>query len=238
MPNSTIQTEKLTSKEIEKRIKILDQKILHIEQEIEEETTYLNSLKETIKTEHKNTNKKQTFKGKINKDLFVAYYLEAQCNATEAYRRLHPEANYESAKVEACRLLTNPNIKAKIEKAVRKALGESENVLKHQLLDLFKKRAFYDPAKYIDKKGRPIFGCLEDIPFEDRCAIDGIKEHSFGEGGALKILNVTLANRMQAAAQLAKYIKLFGEDDGAFTLKMTDETANRLSNIFKGGKSA
>jgi phage terminase small subunit len=85
---------------------------------------------------------------------FVNYYIEQDFkNATEAYKRAYPNASYETAKVEASRLLTKPNIQEHMSAVIAEVLQREKIPLEKRILDTWVKRAFFDLAEIIDSKG-------------------------------------------------------------------------------------
>lgn len=56
---------------------------------------------------------------------FLSYWLINEHNASKAYQRVHPNASPETAKVEGCRILTKPNVKAEISRRMAELAQET-----------------------------------------------------------------------------------------------------------------
>jgi hypothetical protein len=85
---------------------------------------------------------------------FVNYYIEQDFrNAAAAYQRAYPNASYETAKVEASKFLTKPNIQEYLGIVIGEVLRRDKIPLEKKIFDFWLKRAFYDPAEIIDSKG-------------------------------------------------------------------------------------
>ena len=74
---------------------------------------------------------------------FLNHWLINEHNASKAYQRVHPNASPETAKVEGCRILTKPNVKAEIARRQAELAQETgwdvEIALKHlkKIIDLY-----------------------------------------------------------------------------------------------------
>ena len=80
--------------------------------------------------------------------LFIAEYIVNNCNATKANCKVYG-VNEESGRREGSRLLSNVDIKAKIDEQIDEILADKK-ALALQVVNEYKKIAFSDLAEYID----------------------------------------------------------------------------------------
>jgi len=169
-----------------------------------------------------------------NDCIFVSEYLVNGLNATQAYRKAHPNCAYGTASVQGPKILGKPGVQAAIKAHVESIVEDSRDVLRDQILAVLKVRAFYDLTPYIHRDGRLKVASLQQIPKELRVAIDGIERRNPVTG----VTTIKLANRMEALKELVKYIQLYVTDTVPLELKMTEETANNLQAVLRGSNDS
>lgn len=80
--------------------------------------------------------------------LFIEEYISNNCNATKAYMAVY-NVDPESARREGSRLLSNVDIKTKINERIDEILADKK-VLTMQVIDEYKKLAFSNISDYLD----------------------------------------------------------------------------------------
>lgn len=158
--------------------------------------------------------------------LFCMYYVK-YWNATKAYQKAY-DCTYNTARVEGCRNLANPNVKRELDKLkqdIREGIQIEAMAVFQKYIDI----AFADITDYVSfgQEEVPVmtaFGPLEikddktdkkktltkmvnTVKFKDSSEVDGtiISEVSQGKDGA----KIKLADKMKALEKLEKYFDLF-----------------------------
>jgi phage terminase small subunit len=140
--------------------------------------------------------------------LFVLEYLK-DLNATQAAIRAGYAAR--SAKVTACRLLTNTNLQAEIQKAMDRRCAKLE-LRNEDTLRAIANDAFRDPRKLFEKG---TMKDIEDLDLETAQLITGFdfvnlyegegeQKHCFGQ-----LRKIRLSDRLKALEMLGRHQKLF-----------------------------
>jgi phage terminase small subunit len=141
---------------------------------------------------------------------FVARFMEQDFrNATEAYLKAYPKASYDTARVEASRLLTKPCIKEYMSAVISEALEREKLPLEKRLFDYWVKRAFYDITGIIDLNGN--LRITEEELRErglDVC-IDSVNKKINARGETT--ITYKFADKDAAAEMLQKYIQMIHE---------------------------
>jgi phage terminase small subunit len=135
---------------------------------------------------------------------FIAYYVEQDFrNATGAYIRAYPEASYDTAKVEASKLLTKPNIQEHMSTVLAEALQREKIPLEKRLFNYWVRRAFYDITEIIDLHGT--IKLTEEQLREKglEVCIDSINRKIDARGH--EIITYKFADRCPAHAELAEF---------------------------------
>jgi phage terminase small subunit len=88
----------------------------------------------------------------------VNAYFDENMNQTRAYLKIHPGANYDSAKTEACKFFTKPHIRAEIERRLKANAMSAEEVLS-RLGDMA--RATHKPYIKVDSDGFAYFNLAD-----------------------------------------------------------------------------
>lgn len=169
--------------------------------------------------------------------LFIAEYLTNGFIATTAYMKAYKVSTYNVAGVEANRLIKNVKIRRIIQEYFNDYLGEKKLKLEKEIITVLYTRAFYDPSMFIQPDGQARYKTWTSIPKKYRVCIEGIETKVYGTGqNQVTKTFIKLADREKAMEKLGKYITLFAPDAMTLDLKMTEETANKLANVFKGSK--
>lgn len=141
---------------------------------------------------------------------FVNYFIEQDFNnAAEAYRKAYPKVSYETARVSACKLLTNANIQKIISETLTEILKKDKIPLEKRIFDYWMKRAFYDITEIIDVKGRMK---LNEDQLREKgltVCIDSINKKINAQGQ--EILTYQFADKDKAADMLQRYIQMIKE---------------------------
>lgn len=164
----------------------------------------------------------------LKQQRFVAEYL-IDGNATAAYMRSGYQATKSSATANAAKLLTNPNIRAEIEKGQRKMLDRLE-LTAERVLQEVARIAFFDPRKMFDATGIPI--PLYMLDTDTACAIAGMEVlEAFDGSGKDRILvghikKYKIADKNTALGNALKVLGLLREK-----VEVTDTTPQVIDPI-------
>jgi len=133
-----------------------------------------------------------------------------------------------TARTQASKLLTNPNIKARIEELKQAAM---ERIQKDQYtaLDLIMKAATDDIGNYLRFYQDEIGNIKIDI--KDSATIDtsNIQEVKIGKDGQFSF---KLVGKDKAREELARYVKLFNDEPQSEANKL-DELIESMTNVAK-----
>lgn len=169
--------------------------------------------------------------------IFIAEYLTNGFNGRQAYKIAYPSASESTVSVNAYRILEKARVREIIQSHFNEYLASKKLKLEREIIELYYTQAFYDPSMFIGPDGEATFKGWSTIPKKYRCCVEGIEIKTVGAGRSFqKIRVLKLVDRHKALEKLCKYITLFKEDTGSLELKMTEETANTLANIFRGKK--
>lgn len=238
----------MTIKQILQKIKHIDSKILKLSNSLKEAKKESISLAKQSKAIHTKANTPETYSPLIptdwkqkglnpNQCKFVVEYLTNGHNATQAYLKVHPKVNTNTAGVEGYNSLRNPKIREVIKDYLTESLNTDKLTLEHDIIQTYKAQSFYNPQLFINLDGSPKYKTWDKIPKELHCIIEGIEVKTFGQGKYRedKVV-IKLADRSKALLQLGKYVELIKNDTNPLELKMTEETATQLAKVFRGKK--
>jgi phage terminase small subunit len=152
-------------------------------------------------------------------------------NATAAYLRAFPKASYETARWNASRLLTNADILEYMTSLIAEVLSRDKVPLEKRILDVWLKRAFYDPAEIIDDKG----GLLHPLEELSRrglsVCVEGIERRISAQ--RLETVKVKLADRGKAIEMLEQYIQMIKPQTRKIGIDgLSDEARARLALLY------
>jgi phage terminase small subunit len=138
---------------------------------------------------------------------FVNYFIEQDFrNATAAYQRAFPKASGESARRNASRLLTKADIQEYMSAVIAEVLQRDKITLEKRILDIWLKRAFYDPAEIVDDKGT-LLHSLEELSRRGlSVCVEGIETRRSAQG--TETTKIKLADRDKALEMLQQYIQM------------------------------
>lgn len=153
--------------------------------------------------------------------IFIAEYVKNNCNATKAYMVAYG-CNYEVAKANASRLLTDVNIKALIKAEVEKYLDDTSE-LTVKVINEYKKLAFSDISEFID----PATGESRITPETDTAPLESVvfKESKYGTDRHYK-----MHSKLSALDALSKYVIGFTEKK-EITVSKLDEFIESLKKV-------
>jgi phage terminase small subunit len=163
--------------------------------------------------------------------LFVAEYVKNNCNGMKAYKAVYDVDN-NTAKVNACKLLTDTNIKAAVNKEIERILADKTE-LTLQVINEYKKIAFSDMAEYIDPiTGENVIdentetGVIESIQFDTVKKADREDKTEYREKFKFK-----LYNKQAALDSIAKLVIGLSEKHEIELPDFTDATKS-LTDLF------
>jgi phage terminase small subunit len=133
-------------------------------------------------------------------------------NATRSYLRAFPHVTYGTAKTEGNRLLTNPDIQARIaelkEERNKRLELSADRVLKELV-----KLAFYDPRDFFDSDGR--LKPVDELDPDHAAVIAGIEtfHKTIGDDkdGICVLTKIKLPDKNTALEKLGKHLMLWKE---------------------------
>jgi len=146
-----------------------------------------------------------------------------------AYPRLTKNMEPGEIKIEGQVMANQREMKIAVQRYVSSVIDPYRDTTEAELLQVYRSRALYDPANYIDKDGnaKP----LEEIDRVHRYAIDGYKKSYYGRNADREVREVTFANRTQSLKQLEEFLSK-GKESNVETVP--DDTKKRLKDIFAG----
>jgi phage terminase small subunit len=141
---------------------------------------------------------------------FVARFIENDFrNATDAYLKAYPKASYDTARVEAAKCLTKPNIQEYMSGVLKETLAREKIPLEKRIFDYWMKRAFYDITEIIGLDGTLK---LTDEELREKglaVCIDSISKKTDAQGN--ETITYKFADKDAAAEMLQKYIQMIHE---------------------------
>jgi hypothetical protein len=171
---------------------------------------------------------------KAQRDFVNAFIAQDFRNATEAYKKAYPRVSYETARVNASKLLTNTDIQTIITETLTEILQKDKIPLEKRIFDYWMKRAFYDITEIIDTKGNMI---LNDKQLREKgltVCIDSINKKINAQGK--EILVYEFADKDKAADMLQRYIQMIKPQmqkiDLSGNVGIAPETLENLKAIF------
>jgi len=160
---------------------------------------------------------------------FVNYYIESDFrNATAAYMRAYPQASEKSARRNASRLLTNADILEHLSETLSEIIRREKIPLEKRILDVWVRRAFYDPAEIIDNKGE-LLCPLEELSRKGLSICVESVEVINRQGR--EITKIELADRNVALEHLQKYIAMIKPQAQKIEI-ISNETRARLAVLY------
>lgn len=171
---------------------------------------------------------------------FVTYFIEQDFrNATEAYRRAYPKVSYETARVNACKLLTSANIQKIISETLREILKRDTIPLEKRIFDYWMKRAFYDITEIVDVTGSMN---LNENQLREKgleVCIDSINKRINAQGK--EVVTYQFADKDKAADMLQRYIQMIKdpirenkiEISGKIDMLSPEERQKRIEELLR-----
>ena len=149
---------------------------------------------------------------------FVRNYIEQDfTNATRAYARAYPNASDDTARANATRLLSKAHIQAAVALELEAVLAKARIPLEKRILDVWVKRAFFDPTEIIGLEGRLVITVEELRERGLQVCIDSINEKMTSKGD--RYIEYKLADRDKALDMLQKYIAMIKAPDQNINLR-------------------
>lgn len=167
---------------------------------------------------------------------FVALYAELE-NGTEAYARLHPDANRETASRNSKRIMARPRVTERIKALQEKALQKAERSVQlssEDVLRSLKQALHFDPRKLLNPDGtlKPVTE-LDDDTAMALAGIETLEEFS-GRGKDRVLVGYTRKakwlDKNVAREQAMKHFGLY-ERDNAQAAEATAKAAADVANI-------
>ncbi|AYZ73423.1 terminase small subunit [Fusobacterium necrophorum] len=165
-------------------------------------------------------------------DLFVKEYLK-DLNATQAYIRAGYKFKSENvAAASAAKILRNPKIQEKIQKAMAEREKRTE-ITQDRVLREIANLAFTDRTGIVNlKKNRVIIRDFEELTPEQRACVAGVKETKHG-------IEVSFYNKEKALEMLGRHLGMFNDKvkiDGEMTVNnpLQGLTTDELKKLIQG----
>jgi phage terminase small subunit len=163
---------------------------------------------------------------------FVDYYIEQDFrNATAAYMKAYPQAAEEIARRNASRLLTNTDIQEYLAAVLAEILKRDRLPLEKRILDVWLRRAFYDPAEIVDGKGA-LLHPLEELSRRGlSTCVESIETRINAQG--IETTKIKLADRDKALEMLQAYIAMVKPQSQTIEIGgLSDEARARLALLY------
>lgn len=140
-------------------------------------------------------------------ELFCSKYIELGCNGSAAYREIHPAASPNTAKVEAHRYLTNPNVQDVLQPMLQRLLKEV-SVDRDWVVRRWREQA---DASALDYFIQTPDGQLElrDISELSDAMRRNLKSIQISKTENGESISVTVVDQQRAVGMFAKYIQMF-----------------------------
>lgn len=174
-------------------------------------------------------------------ELFCQEYL-IDLNATQAYLRTGYKVSDEVARANACKLLTNANVEARIAELMDKRVERTE-ITADKVLKEYAKIGFADIKDFVefktaksivgqDNDGEDVYDWRVILAVKDSSEIDGsmISEVSISRDGTFKF---KLHDKMNALEKIGKHLNMFDVKADKFE---DAEKLTLLRSIFGGVK--
>lgn len=148
---------------------------------------------------------------------FIRFYVEQDFkNAAGAYEKAFG-CTHESAIAGASRLLKDDNVQKDLSKELQKILKEKRRPLEKRILDVWVKRAFFDPTEIVDLSGKLVITEKELRDQGLQVCIDSVNQKLNAQGDTY--LEYKFADRDKALDMLQKYIQMIKAPDMKITGK-------------------
>lgn len=141
---------------------------------------------------------------------FVAEWLKDHNGKQAAIRAGYSER---SAEQQASALLSNPKVKAEVEKRMTKLMNNLE-ITAERVLKERARLAFFDVRKLLDSTGKP--KAIHELDDDTAAAIAGLDVANIGnaEVGEGEVLKIKLADKNASLTALEKHLGLYKDDSG------------------------
>lgn len=161
--------------------------------------------------------------------IFVMEY----CNPSNQFNqtRCAIKAGYseKTARQKAYELINTERIRLAIDNWIQNTLERYKDAFEYQIIEIYRRRAFYDPLMFVDHNGNikiyegedgEYYFTRTDEPVGAwAVCIEGIETKYYGQNANVKKTIVKLANREKALDMLTKYMELLSpEQTGGTTI--------------------
>jgi hypothetical protein len=145
--------------------------------------------------------------------------------------KAYPQSSYDTAKVEASRLLTKPNIQELIAETLRGIIEREKIPLEKRILDFWVKRAFYDITEIIGLDGE-LKITEEDLRGKSLAVcIDSVNKKTTAQGANIEY---KFANKDEAVKMLQGYIQMIKPQTQKIDIAgISDEARARLHRLLQ-----
>jgi hypothetical protein len=167
---------------------------------------------------------------------FMYHYIEKR-NSTEAILRTWPSdvpLTRKAAKLKALKLMQRKRIREGIDRILQWELEGIHITLANDIIGTLYRMAFYDPAMFIDERGRSRFKSIDDVPEEYRCCIAGIKSTFHPKDPGITIHEIQLVNKMEALKELMQYANLYESNNAG--LRTIGEGVAKIEALLEKNK--
>jgi len=145
-----------------------------------------------------------------NQKVFVIEYVNHNFNASKAMKASGYSGK--SAGINAGRILRMETVQGAIKEYLEAVIDKYKSHLEHDILNMYMKRAFYNPATFINGDGSPKFDSLDELG-DNAVIVEGIETKFFGKDANRSTVVVKLVDREKALLQLSKYLEIIKKAD-------------------------
>jgi hypothetical protein len=148
---------------------------------------------------------------KPEEKLFVSFYLsDAQWDVKKAYimsfLEVDPDKGLANVQSKALKFYNRPIVQEAIDAYVDAVANMNRARARYNIMELYNKRAFYDVTKLLNADGSLKYESLDEVPPEERAAIDGIETRFYGKDADRHATTIKLANRDKSVEMLSKIL--------------------------------
>jgi len=216
-------TKKTTKKPVKKTAKKPPVKIAQTLDDVRVDTSKP-PVKSSVKKKVKGPVKKKTVSAKREvielterEERFCREYVcDAALNATRAYRKAFPHVAYSTAKVNACKLLTQTNFSRRVKELAQDRFRRLGISIERVIAEIAK-LAFYDPRDFFDDDNR--LKPLSELEPDQAAVIAGIETlHKItgDDSDCMAVVTkIKLPDKRANLELLGKYLKMFSDSTPA-----------------------
>lgn len=167
---------------------------------------------------------------------YIGEYCTNNFDEVGAYRKVFAHRisgkSEPEIRLDAFDILNRREVKIAIQRFVDSVLGPAQDKLDFQLMQVLRKRAFFNVNSFFHRDGSP--KKLSEIEPEDMLVIDGVTQTANGKNADVIVTTLKLGDRNTAIKMLQELLKKKDEIVEGGEQITTDESRKRIRDIFAG----